>query len=94
MGDLPAVMMDRLSLIFGAPPWIAILTLIFIVALVAGMGMLVRDRARGGGRPNWRRDPEEMQDLSPRLRRARLQMIGAAIAMVFVGLVAVLNLFQ
>lgn len=92
MADFAASLLDRLALFFGVPPWIVILTLIFLVALVAGMGHVVRGQT--GGAPDWKRDPESMHDLSPNLRRARLQMIGAAIAMIFVGIIAVLNLIQ
>lgn len=94
MQDLTASVLDRLSLFFGAPPWIVILTLVFIVVLVLGIGIVLREGRASQRGPDWDKDPDELQDLSPHLRRARLQMIAAAIAMVFIMIIAVLNLLS
>lgn len=94
MQDLAVSVIDRLSLLFEAPPWIVLLTLVFVVVLVVGIGIVLREGRASQKGPNWERDPEEMQDLSPNLRRARMQMIAAAIAMVFILIIAALNLMS
>lgn len=92
MFDFFNAAIEKLAITFGAPPWIVLLTLVFLIVLVIGVGMVLRDRARSGRGPNWERDPGEMRDLSPQLRQARMQMIAAGIAMTFILLIAVLNL--
>ena len=93
MGDLIASLLDRLSLILGVPPWITVLTLVFAIVVIIGVGFVLRNR-RAGGDPDWQRDPDEMEDLSPRLRQARLQMIAAAIAMAAIFAIAILSFFE
>lgn len=92
MFDFFNSIIEKLAITFGAPPWIVLLTLVFFVVLIVGIGMVLRDRVRGGQGPNWNRDPDQMKDLSPQLRQARMQMIAAGIAMGFILLIAVLNL--
>ncbi len=94
MQDLAASIIDRLSLLFDAPPWIVLLTLVFVVVLIVGIGIVLREGRAAQKGPNWDRDPDEMRDLSPHLRRARLQMIAAGIAMVFILIIAALNLMS
>ncbi|MEQ8440579.1 MAG: hypothetical protein RIM33_11865 [Alphaproteobacteria bacterium] len=84
--------LDRLSIAFGAPPWMVVISLFFIAVILVGFSLFVRERYRGNGGPNWRRDPDEMEDLSPSLRRARMQMIAAVIGMFAIFVIAVLNL--
>lgn len=84
---------ERFAIMVGLPPWMVIVTLVFIVVLFIGVGLVFKDRAAGSRRYNWRRDPDELPDISPQLRRARMQMLGAALAMVAVVIIAIANLF-
>jgi hypothetical protein len=90
--DWIVAQMDRLSILLGLPPWIVAVTVVFIFVLIIGVGMVFRDRAAGSGGLNWNRDPDEMPDLSPRLRQARIQMLVAALAMIGVLVLAIANL--
>lgn len=84
--------LESIAIMLGLPPWMVIVTLVFIVVLFMGVGLVVKDRAAGSRGYNWRRDPDDLPDISPQLRRARLQMLGAALAMVAVLILAIANL--
>lgn len=91
MADGVQRLLSDLGLALGMPPWMVLLTLVFVVAVIAGVGLVLRDRGRFRP-PDHERDPESLQDLSPELRRVRLQMLAAGAAMLGVILIAILNL--
>jgi len=74
--------MDRLSIALGMPPELVLVGLFLLFIVVVGFSMFAREQSRGTRRMDWRRDPDELEDLSPSLQRARFQMIAAAIAMI------------
>jgi len=79
MGDRIQSLLDRISILFGVQPWIVILTLVFLIGLLIGLRLLVRLGNQDRSLPDWRRDPDELPDLSPRLRQVRLQLIGTGL---------------
>lgn len=91
MADGIQRLLSDLGLALGMPPWMVLLTLVFVVALFFGVGLVLRDRGRLSRQPR-DRDPDSLPNLAPELRRARMQMLAAALAMLALIAIAVLNL--
>lgn len=94
MSDAITRSLDKISLLLGVPPWVIVLALVLLIALMIGVRLLARYSGPDGLKLDWRRDPDELTDLSPHLRRARLQMIGAGIGMLALLFIALLGLLQ
>ena len=94
MSDAISRSLDKISLLLGVPPWVIVLAPVLLIALMIGVRLLVRNSGPDGLKLDWRRDPDELTDLSPHLRRARLQMIGAGIGMLALLFIALLGLLQ
>jgi Fe2+ transport system protein B len=94
MPDAIARSLDKASILLGVPVWIILLSLVFLIVMTIGIRLLARNNDDLESKLNWRRDPEEMTDLSPNLRRARMQMIGAGLGMVALLFIALLSLLQ
>lgn len=83
MGDTFQYMMDRLAIMFQVQPWIIILTLIFLIMLFIGLRYVIRHHMRDKWMPDWNRDPDELPDLAPRLRQARIHIIAVVVGIIF-----------
>ena len=94
MPDAIARSLDKVSILLGLPVWIILLTLVFLIVMTIGIRLLARNSDDSESKLDWRRDPDEMADISPNLRRARMQMIGAGLGMVALLFIALLSLLQ
>lgn len=94
MSDAIASSLDRASLMLGVPVWVILLTLVFLIVMTVGIRLLVRNSDDADSKLNWHRDPDELPDISPNLRRARMQMIAAALGMAALLFIALLSLLQ
>lgn len=94
MPDAIARSLDKISILLGVPVWIILLTLVFLIVMTVGIRLLARTSQETDSKLDWRRDPDEMVDISPNLRRARMQMIGAGLGMVALLFIALFSLLQ
>jgi hypothetical protein len=94
MPDVITRTLDRAAILLGVPPWVILVTLVFLIVMTIGIRLLARNSSNDGWKMDWRRDPDELTDLSPHLRRARLQMIGAALGMLALLFIALVSLLQ
>ena len=65
MPDAIARSLDKVSILLGLPVWIILLTLVFLIVMTIGIRLLARNSDDSESKLDWRRDPDEMADISP-----------------------------
>lgn len=86
-------MLDSLGHLIAAQPAFLVGGLLVLLLMIVGLRLFLAKNAARRGRPDWNKDPDEMQDLSPALKRARVIMSVTAGVMISLFILGIATMF-
>lgn len=86
-------MLESLGRLAATQPVFMIAGILVLLMMIVGLRLVLAKYFSRWGKPDWNRDPEEMKDLSPALKRARILMSLTAGVMISLFILGIATIF-